>query len=1225
MKRENQDFRKFYELGKRIGEGFGVIYEGKEKETNEKRAIKVIDKKLIIDSLRKPNFEEPNPELIKPYFNCFYNEIKNMKICEGENGNNKNSVKFYEYFDTKDEFVIVMELCDENMLKFIARRKIGISLEGIKEVLSQLNKTFKIMHENKIIYRDLKLENILIKYENDEKTKFTVKLKLGEGSGLISQLRKIISSTKNKYYCNNFNAPEIFKGNSINEQCDLWSLGVIIFVLFFKNYPYSGVTEDAIKKNIEKDGQKNLNSTKNSTLDDLIHKLLVEDTNKRLTWEEYFNHPFIRADFRNIYKIGKKLGEGGSGTVYKATVKKTGKEVAIKIFDINRIKEQFMQLYFRMPTKGELKPYIDKFYKEMNNMKIVEGKNKDNQNAVKIYEYYETESEFIIVMELCDCNLFNFFIEKKESFKPYEIKEILTQINNTFKIMSEKNLVHRAIKLENILLKFLNKERTKYIAKLKLTEESNFLKDLPEKSESNKSGDFKLMAPEILKNEKYTEKCDLWSLGIIIYVLICRNYPFVSDELSDILAKIDTLKNISIKTNNEYLNDLVSKMLKINPEERITWNDYFNHPFFCCDEIKIRKENYDKYYKKGIRIGSGGYGIVYKAIKKDTDEERAIKIIDKGTIKDYYLKEYLKEMTDEEMEEYINGLSNEIKNMKIVEAKNNENTVKFYECFDTKEEFAIVMELCNGTLANYYATKRENFNINEIKAILIQLNKSFKIMEERRLVHRDLKLDNILIKESSKHKKIFKLSDYGLSKQLLTISKKFSTKLGTLYFTAPEILKGEKYNQECDLWSLGIIIYVLFFRDYPYKGENQLSLLNQITNQGQNLLRYSNNKYFDDLVRKLLTEDQNKRITWKEYFNDPFFITPEKQKKENKIVIKLKIKKDSISKNIYFLSDNFNEINETNIELLYINNKQTNFNKFFKTSEEGEYEIKIIFKNNINNCNYMFNKCNEIISIDLSSFDSSDVTNMSYMFSECNNLENINLYNLNVNNVKDMSYMFNKCDALKKIEFPDSFKTQSLEKMTSMFHLCQNLSEIIFPPSFNTSKVKNMKTLFGKCYSLKKLIIIYFNTEEVTDMGYMFDQCSALEEILINPSIFKTDTVINMAHMFSGCQVLKEINISSFNIKDVKLTSFMFENCEKLEEVDLSNSKINKGANMIHMFEGCTNIKKINISSFEVTEPNKLENIFDNLSKSVKIIVNKNCLQQYKKLFNKIESNFLSN
>ena len=90
----------------------------------------------------------------------------------------------------------------------------------------------------------------------------------------------------------------------------------------------------------------------------------------------------------------------------------------------------------------------------MRNMKIIEGIDKDNQNAVKVYEYYENDKEFAIIMELCDCNLLTYFIEKNKSFSSKEIKEILIQLNNSLKIMSNNNIVNRALKLDNIFLKF---------------------------------------------------------------------------------------------------------------------------------------------------------------------------------------------------------------------------------------------------------------------------------------------------------------------------------------------------------------------------------------------------------------------------------------------------------------------------------------------------------------------------------------------------------------------------------------------------------------------------------------------------------------------------------------------------------------------------------------------------------------------------------------------------
>ena len=87
-----------------------------------------------------------------------------------------------------------------------------------------------------------------------------------------------------------------------------------------------------------------------------------------------------------------------------------------------------------------------------------------------------------------------------------------------------------------------------------------------------------------------------------------------------------------------------------------------------------------------------------------------------------------------------------------------------------------------------------------------QLNKTFRIMKEKKIIHRDLKLENILIKYIDKEKKkyIIKLSDYGCSKRLQSLSRYCSTYSGTLAYMSPEILKGAKYNYKCDLWSIGI-------------------------------------------------------------------------------------------------------------------------------------------------------------------------------------------------------------------------------------------------------------------------------------------------------------------------------------------------------------------------------------------------------------------------------------
>ena len=116
------------------------------------------------------------------------------------------------------------------------------------------------------------------------------------------------------------------------------------------------------------------------------------------------------------------------------------------------------------------------------------------------------------------------------------------------------------------------------------------------------------------------------------------------------------------------------------------------------------------------------------------------------------------------------------------------------------------MELCDNSLQAILDKRKEGFKIEEIYNIIRQLNNTFKIMNVNNIIHRDIKLDNILIKHNSNNNYIVKLADYGISKQLInTVGTTF---IGTPLTMRPEILEGNhNYDNKCDLWSIGIIIY----------------------------------------------------------------------------------------------------------------------------------------------------------------------------------------------------------------------------------------------------------------------------------------------------------------------------------------------------------------------------------------------------------------------------------
>ena len=180
------------------------------------------------------------------------------------------------------------------------------------------------------------------------------------------------------------------------------------------------------------------------------------------------------------------------------------------------------------------------------------------------------------------------------------------------------------------------------------------------------------------------------------------------------------------------------------------------------------------------------------------------------------------------------------------------------------------MELCEYNLENYIKKREDLISINEIREILIQLNNTFKIMLKENIIHGDLKLNNILISFNKLDKCLIKLSFYD-SNQFIKQSNLKSIIINENILTiSPEVLKGEKDLSKSDIWSLGIIIYYMLFKEYPYKGKGEIELLKDI-NSGK-VLKLSDNEKLNDLLYKMLKININERISWEEYFNHPFFI-----------------------------------------------------------------------------------------------------------------------------------------------------------------------------------------------------------------------------------------------------------------------------------------------------------------------------------------------------------------
>ena len=185
-------------------------------------------------------------------------------------------------------------------------------------------------------------------------------------------------------------------------------------------------------------------------------------------------------------------------------------------------------------------------------------------------------------------------------------------------------------------------------------------------------------------------------------------------------------------------------------------------------------------YEQLEKIGEGEFGKVFKAIKKETKEYVALKRMYRNNPKIRENVEYFEEV-----------LNRELENMEKCKCQ---NIVGVYERIDDDDSYVIVMELCDISLSDYIdKTIQRPLSIDEIYDIFSNLNYAFKKMQNNKIVHRDLKNENIILKFTNEEKTKFipKICDFGFSKKIEDFTKTF---LGSEKTMAPEIIKGFGYD-----------------------------------------------------------------------------------------------------------------------------------------------------------------------------------------------------------------------------------------------------------------------------------------------------------------------------------------------------------------------------------------------------------------------------------------------
>ena len=307
----------------------------------------------------------------------------------------------------------------------------------------------------------------------------------------------------------------------------------------------------------------------------------------------------------NNFILYKEIGKGAVGKVYLAKDKETNKVIAVKVIP---------QKYFK--NEKSLKSF-------QKTIKLIHKLN--HKNLTKLVGFEKTKHNFYVALEYSNgLNLYDYLQNymKQNNNNPLEesiVKKIIIQVAKGIKHLHNQNIIHRDIKLENILINYDDQEYEKKLENLTdLNEVSPLILSLDSNNFTIKIADFGFsrelnennvasticgtpisMAPDIIQcdeNHKYNNSVDFWSLGTVMYELLIGKPPFYNKNYKKLFSEIlngiySYPKNINISIESI---SFINGLLQFDPKKRFNWNDIKEHPFI--------KNNYENFHKLNLHL-----------------------------------------------------------------------------------------------------------------------------------------------------------------------------------------------------------------------------------------------------------------------------------------------------------------------------------------------------------------------------------------------------------------------------------------------------------------------------------------------------------------------------------------------------------------------------------------------------------------------------------------------
>lgn len=253
-------------------------------------------------------------------------------------------------------------------------------------------------------------------------------------------------------------------------------------------------------------------------------------------------------------------------------------------------------------------------------------------------------------------------------------------------------------------------------------------------------------------------------------------------------------------------------------------------------------------------IGQGTFGVVKKVTHKQTGLRAAVKIVRKDKVKNNL------------------QLQHEVANMWNLD---HPNIVKLYDAFDDGHTVSFVLELCTGGELFHAISKARRFSEQDTAFVMDQMLRAVSYLHRLHICHRDLKPENFLLLTTRPITgNVLKLIDFGLSIPC-SPEDTLTEVVGTASYVAPQVLF-RSYNNQCDLWSCGIIMYIMLCGHPPFRGRNQQELLAKVRDAGfvfDAKIWTTISRGAKSMISMLLQKDPTKRYTAEQALTDPWLFS----------------------------------------------------------------------------------------------------------------------------------------------------------------------------------------------------------------------------------------------------------------------------------------------------------------------------------------------------------------